>query len=80
MKSALLLAVGVLLGFAAAHAVNRTPQGKQFFEGVDARLEEYRAAAVDGFRARNAEVRALAAEADAAAADRGSVDSATRPE
>ena len=69
MKSALLL-LGVVLGFAVAHAVNKTPQGKRFLEGVDARIEDVRAAAVEGFRTRNAEVRALAAEADAAAADR----------
>ena len=74
MKSALLL-LGVVLGFAVAHAVNKTPQGKRFLEGVDARIEDVRAAAVEGFRTRNAEVRALAAETDAAAADR-----AARPE
>jgi hypothetical protein len=76
MKSATVLLVGVALGFAVAHAVNKTPEGKRFLEGVDARFEDVRAAAVEGFRTRNAEVRALAAEADAAAA----ADRATRPE
>ncbi len=75
MKSALLMLGGVVLGFAVAHAVNRTPEGKRFLEGVDARIEDVRAAAVEGFRTRNAEVRALAAEADRAASDRS-----TRPE
>ena len=75
MKSALLLFGGVVLGFAVAHAVNRTPEGKRFLEGVDARIEDFREAAVEGFRTRNAEVRALAAEADQAASDRS-----TRPE
>jgi hypothetical protein len=73
MKSALVLLVGVVLGFAAAHVVNRQPAGKRFLEGVDARIEDVRAAAVEGFRQRNAEVRALAAESDAA-------DRASRPE
>jgi hypothetical protein len=80
MKSALLLAGGVLLGFAAAHAANRSPRGKQFFEGVDARLDEYRAAAIEGFRTRNAEVRALAVDVDAAAANRAAADRTARPE
>ena len=71
MKSALLL-LGVVLGFALAHAVNKTPGGKRFLEGVDARIEDFREAAVEGFRTRNAEVRALAAEADRAASDRSS--------
>jgi hypothetical protein len=75
MKSALVLFGGIVLGFAVAHAVNRTPEGKRFLEGVDARLEDVREAAVAGFRARNAEVRALAAEADRVASDRS-----TRPE
>ncbi len=66
MKSALLLLGGVVLGFAAAHAVNRTPAGSQFLAGVDTRIEGFREAAVEGFRQRNAEVRALAAESDAA--------------
>ena len=74
MKSALVL-LGIVLGFAIAHAVNKTPEGKRFLEGVDARIEDFREAAVEGFRTRNAEVRALAAEADRAAADRS-----TRPE
>jgi hypothetical protein len=75
MKSALLLLGGVVLGFAVAHAVNRNPEGQRFFEGVNARMEDFRDAAVEGFRTRNAEVRALAAEADRAASDRS-----TRPE
>ena len=75
MKSALLLLGGIVLGFAVAHAANKTPQGKQFLEGVDARIEDFREAAVEGFRQRNAEVRALAAETD-----RASSDASTRPE
>jgi hypothetical protein len=75
MKSALVLLGGIVLGFAVAHAVNRQPAGKKFLEGVDARLEDFREAAVEGFRTRNAEVRALAADADRAASDR-----TTRPE
>ena len=37
MKSFLWLVVGVAIGFAVAHKVNETPQGKQFFS--DARQE-----------------------------------------
>ena len=66
MKSALLLLGGVVLGFAVAHAANRTPAGQRFFEGVNATMDDVRETYVEGFRTRNAEVRALAAEADAA--------------
>jgi hypothetical protein len=67
MKSALLLFGGVVLGFAVAHVVNSTPGGKRFLGGVNARMEDVRESYVEGFRTRNAEVRALAAEADRAA-------------
>ena len=70
MKSALLLLGGVVLGFAVAHAVNRTSEGRQFLDGLNARMDDVRDAALEGFRTRNAEVRALAAETDAAAAAR----------
>ena len=59
MKSALVL-LGIVLGFAIAHAVNKSPEGKRFLSGLDARIEDFREAAVEGFRTRNAEVRALA--------------------
>ena len=57
MKSILLLIVGVGAGFAIAHQVSKTPAGKQFFDEVDSRAREFSAALVDGYRAREAELR-----------------------
>jgi hypothetical protein len=69
VKNLLLLAVGVAAGFVAAHVVSRTPEGKRFFDDLDARAREFGAAVVDGYRAREAELRAAVAEADDVLAD-----------
>ncbi len=57
MKNILLLIVGVGAGFAIAHQVSKTPAGKRFFEDVDARAKEFSAALIDGYRAREAQLR-----------------------
>jgi hypothetical protein len=57
MKNILLLVIGVGAGFAIAHQVSKTPAGKQFFEDVDSRAKEFSAALIDGYRAREAELR-----------------------
>ena len=57
MKNILLLVIGVGAGFAIAHQVSKTPAGKQFFEDVDRRAKEFSAALVDGYKAREAELR-----------------------
>jgi hypothetical protein len=57
MKNILLLVVGVGAGFAIAHQVSKTPAGKQFFEDVDRRAKEFSAALIDGYKAREAELR-----------------------
>ena len=57
MKSLFLLAVGVVGGFAVAHQLNKTPSGRRFFGGLDGSLTSFRAAVVDGYRAREAELR-----------------------
>ena len=64
MKSILLLGVGVAAGFAIAHQVGRTPEGRQFFDDVNAKAREFTSAVVDGYRAREAELRAAVAEAE----------------
>jgi hypothetical protein len=58
MKNLLLVAVGVAVGFLVAHAVSRTPEGKRFFDDVDSRAREFGSAVVDGYRSREAELRA----------------------
>lgn len=64
MRGLLLLVVGIGVGFVAAHQVNKTPQGRQFFEDVDAKAREFGASVVDGYKQREAELRAAVAEAE----------------
>ena len=64
MKGLLLLAVGVAAGFFVAHAVSKTPEGHQFFADIDSRARQFRAAVVEGYQAREAELLAAVAEAE----------------
>ena len=69
MKGLLLLVVGAAAGFVIAHQVAKTPQGRQFFDEVDAKAREFGSAVVDGYKAREAELRAAVAEAEDVIAD-----------
>ena len=69
MKSALWLVIGVGVGFLAAHQVSKAPQGKQFFDDVDTKAREFGSAVVDGYKQREAELRAAVAEAEDVIAD-----------
>lgn len=69
MKNAILLVVGVAVGFVVAHQVAKTPEGKRFFEDVDSKAREFGSAVVDGYKAREAELRAAVAEAEDVIAD-----------
>ena len=69
MKNILWLIVGVGLGFLAAHQINKTPEGKRFFEDVDTRAHEFSSAVVDGYKEREAELRAAVADAGDALPD-----------
>jgi hypothetical protein len=69
MKGALLLIAGAAIGFVVAHQVAKTPEGKQFFDDVDSKAREFGGAVVDGYKAREAELRAAVAEAEDAIAD-----------
>ena len=57
MKSLILLSVGVVLGFAAAHLYNKTPEGQRLFGEIDGSVKSFRAAVVDGYKTREAELR-----------------------
>lgn len=57
MKSLFWLAVGVVAGFTIAHQVNKTAQGKAFFEDLDAKARDFGAAVSDGYRKREEELR-----------------------
>lgn len=69
MKGILLLAVGVAAGFVVAHQVAKTPEGKKFFDDVDSKAREFGGAVVDGYKAREAELRAAVADAEDVIAD-----------
>ncbi|MBX3099857.1 MAG: hypothetical protein KF761_09770 [Salinibacterium sp.] len=69
MKGILLLAAGVVAGFVVAHQVSKTPEGKKFFDDVDSKAKEFGSAVVDGYKAREAELRAAVAEAEDVIAD-----------
>ena len=58
MKGLLLLVAGIGVGFIAAHQVAKSPQGKQFFDEVDTKAREFGGALVDGYKQREAELRA----------------------
>ncbi len=62
MKGLLLLTVGVAAGFVVAHQVAKTPEGKKFFADVDAKAREFGGAVVDGYKARESELRDAAGE------------------
>ena len=64
MKGLLLLVAGVGIGFVAAHQVAKSPQGKQFFDEVDSKAREFGGALVDGYKQREAELRAAVAKPD----------------
>ena len=69
MKNIVWLIIGVGVGFFAAHQVSKTPQGKQFFDDVNAKAHDFSAAVIDGYKAREAELRAAVADAEDVIAD-----------
>jgi hypothetical protein len=62
VKNALWLIAGIGIGFVAAHQVAQTPQGKRFFDSVNARAQGFSGAIVDGYREREQELRAVIAD------------------
>jgi hypothetical protein len=64
MRGFLMLVAGIGIGFIAAHQVAKSPQGKQFFDEVDSKAREFGSALVDGYKQREAELRAAVAKSD----------------
>ena len=62
MKNVLWLIVGVGVGFVAAHQISKTPAGKRFFDDVNAKAHDFSDAVVDGYKQREAELRAAVAD------------------
>jgi hypothetical protein len=71
MGKIVLLILGIGAGFVIAHQVSKTERGKQFFDDVDSRTKEFSAALIDGYRAREAELRSAIADARDAADELG---------
>jgi len=69
MKGIALLIIGAAAGFVVAHQISKTPQGKQFFADVDAKAKDFGSAVVDGYKAREAELKSAVADAQAAVVD-----------
>jgi hypothetical protein len=69
MGKLLLLILGIGAGFVLAHQVSKTERGQQFFEDVDSRAKEFSAALIDGYRAREAELRDAISDAQDAVTD-----------
>ncbi len=51
MRKFVLLVFGAAIGFVAAHFVNQSPGGRQFFERVNRGTEELSRAFAQGYRA-----------------------------
>jgi hypothetical protein len=64
MKPFLWLVVGVAAGFAIAHQLNKTEQGKAFFGDIDAKARDFGAAVADGYHRREAELRSAIGDAE----------------
>jgi hypothetical protein len=58
MKNVVWLLVGVAAGFALAHQVNKTEQGKAFFDDLNQKAHDFGAAVSEGYHQREAELRA----------------------
>jgi len=63
VKSVLWFAVGVAAGFVAAHQINQTVPGREFFSSIDAKPRAFGAAIADGYHERDAQLRAAEAAA-----------------
>jgi hypothetical protein len=58
VKSILWFAVGIAAGFVAAHQLNQTRQGREFFSSIDAKARAFGKAIAEGYHERDAELRA----------------------
>jgi hypothetical protein len=58
MKQLFWIAVGIVAGFFVAHKVNQTEQGQIFFANLDGKTRDFTEALVEGYKEREAELRA----------------------
>ncbi|HEU0257165.1 MAG TPA: hypothetical protein VFQ96_04920 [Microbacteriaceae bacterium] len=57
MRRLVWLLTGVFVGFGLAHEMNKTDRGRAFFEAVNDRARDFRAAVGEGYRSRDTELR-----------------------
>jgi len=69
MKNALWFVLGIAGGFIAAHLVNKDPRGHEVLAEVDARISEFTDRIGDAYRAQEAKIEGLVADAKSAATD-----------
>jgi uncharacterized protein YjbJ (UPF0337 family) len=69
MKNALWFVLGIAGGFIAAHLVNKDPRGHEVLAEVDARISEFTDRIGDAYRAQEAKIEGLVADAKSAAGD-----------
>ncbi|WEK14335.1 MAG: ATPase [Candidatus Microbacterium phytovorans] len=74
MKNALWFVLGIAGGFVAAHLVNKDPRGHEVLAEVDARISEFTDRIGDAYRAQEAKIEGLVADAKTAASS--AIDSA----
>jgi hypothetical protein len=74
MKNALWFVLGIAGGFVAAHLVNKDPRGHEALAEVDARITEFTERIGDAYRAQEAKIEGLVADARNAAS--GAIDTA----
>lgn len=58
MKQIFWILLGVIFGFVAAHQINQTEKGREFFNTMNDRISDFNDALVEGYKAREAELRA----------------------
>ena len=69
MKSVLWFLLGIAGGFVVAHLVNKDPRGQELLSEVDLRISEFTDRMADAYRAQEAKIDGIVADAKALAAD-----------
>lgn len=69
MKNVLWFLLGIAGGFVAAHLVNKDPRGQELLSEVDLRISEFTDRMADAYRAQEAKIDGIVADAKDVAAD-----------
>ena len=69
MKSVLWFLLGIAGGFVVAHLVNKDPRGQELLSEVDLRISEFTDRMAEAYRAQEAKIDGIVADAKGLAAD-----------